>query len=155
MNSLRKFEKPKKPFLISIPHSGEQIPPEAKWLLGLPETLLMFDVDRYVDRLYAPVIQELKVPSVKTEWHRYAIDLNRLPDDVDCESVIGHKNPQGSFTRGLHWATTTTKQRLMAEPISPELHDLLVLKYFNPFHEKVSRMFQDLREAGEWCHLSH
>jgi len=138
----------KKPLLISIPHSGEQVPPEAKWLNGLPETLLMYDVDRYVDRLYAPVIQTLKIPSIQTKWHRYAIDLNRLPDDVDADSVIGHNNPSGKFPRGLHWAITTKKEKLMPEPITRELHEELVRRYFNPFHDQVRKTFEAIKEKG-------
>ena len=77
------------PFFISIPHSGEKVPPQTPWLQHLPEVLLMSDVDRYVDRLYQPVIEALEIPSQKTEWHRYAVDLNRIPADIDQASVIG------------------------------------------------------------------
>lgn len=137
-----------KPLLITIPHSGERVPQEAPWLEGLPETLLMFDVDRFVDRLYAPAIKNLCLPSVKTEWHRYAVDLNRLPDDVDAGTVEGDKNPPGKFSRGLHWAITTTGEVLMAKPMSRATHDLLVDKYFRPFHREVERELQSLRERG-------
>src|ERR1700749_4203771 len=92
-----------KPFFISIPHSGERIPAETTWLHGLPEPVVMCDVDRFVDRLYQPVLEATQLDCVKTEWHRYVVDLNRLPDDVDADSVIGSKNPSGKFTTGLHW----------------------------------------------------
>lgn len=137
-----------KPLLITIPHSGERVPKEAPWLEGLPETLLMFDVDRYVDRLYAPALKDLSLPSVKTEWHRYAIDLNRLPDDVDSGTVEGDKNPKGKFSRGLHWAITTTGEVLLPQPMSRATHDILVEKYFRPFHKHVERELQALRERG-------
>jgi N-formylglutamate deformylase len=137
-----------KPFLITIPHSGEQIPSEAPWLTSLPETLLMFDVDRYVDKLYEPVISLLGVPFVKTEWHRYAIDLNRWKDDVDQDSVVGHANPSGKFPRGLHWAITTKGEKLMPQPIPLATHDLLVEKYFEPFHQNVRAALERVRKAG-------
>jgi N-formylglutamate amidohydrolase len=126
-----------KPLLVTIPHSGERVPDETPWLAKLPEVLLMYDVDRYVDRLYEPEIKKLGVPSVKTDWHRYAIDLNRLPDDVDSDSVEGHKNPSGKFSRGLHWTITTTGEKLQPRPMSQALHDELVAKYFEPFHKDV------------------
>ncbi len=138
----------KKPLLITIPHSGEKVPDEAPWLKQLPETLLMFDVDRYVDRLYAPVINDLHLPSVKTEWHRYAADLNRLPDDVDQDSVIDDKNPSGKFPRGLHWVITTKNEKLMPRPITRELHNTIVEKYFEPFHQEVREKMQTIRDAG-------
>jgi len=137
-----------KPLLVTIPHSGEQVPHETPWLAKLPEVLLMFDVDRYVDKLYEPVIKKLGVPSVKTDWHRYAIDLNRLPEDVDADSVQGHKNPSGKFPRGLHWTITTTGERLQPSPMTQELHDLLVKKYFEPFHKDVRDALTKLKKTS-------
>jgi len=137
-----------KPFFISIPHSGERIPAETPWLHGLAEPLVMCDVDRYVDRLYQPVIDDLKLGLVKTQWHRYVVDLNRLPDDVDQESVIGSPNPPGKFTTGLHWIKTTKGERLMPAPISQALHNQLVERYFKPFHDDVKDMYGYFREKG-------
>lgn len=138
-----------KPLLVTIPHSGERVPKETPWLAKLPEVLLMYDVDRYVDRLYEPVIKKLGVPSVKTDWHRYAIDLNRLPDDVDASSVQGHKNPAGKFSRGLHWVITTTGEKLQPEPMTQALHDELVTKYFEPFHVEVRAALEKLKAKNE------
>ena len=126
-----------KAFFISIPHSGERVPAEAAWLQGLPEPILMCDIDRYVDRLYQPVVESLKLGLVTTQWHRYVVDLNRLAGDVDVDSVEGSSNPSGKFTSGLHWVKTTRGQRLMPKPISKVLHDLLVERYFEPFHDDV------------------
>src|SRR4051812_27385351 len=131
------MQKNTKPFFVSIPHSGEKIPRETPWLEGLPETLLMYDVDRFVDRLYEPTLKNLNIPFVKTEWHRYAIDLNRLAEDVDADSVVDHENPSGKFPRGLHWSITTGGEKLMRRPMSRELHDELVKLYFEPFHKSV------------------
>lgn len=138
----------KKPFLISIPHSGEQLPPEALWLHRLPQELLTRDIDRFVDVLYAPVIADLGVPSVFTQWHRYAIDLNRWKDDVDVDSVEGHANPSGKFSRGLHWVKSTLNEKIMTEPMSAELHAELVEKYFEPFHGELRGVIASLRERG-------
>lgn len=137
-----------KAFFISIPHSGERVPQEAAWLQGLPEPILMCDVDRYVDRLYAPVVDKLKLACVKTQWHRYVVDLNRLADDVDADSVEGHENPSGKFTTGLHWVKTTRGNQLMQKPISETLHNQLVAKYFEPFHSDVRDTYDFFREHG-------
>lgn len=137
-----------KPFFISIPHSGERVPAEADWLLGLPETVLMCDVDRFVDRLYRPVLDELELPHVLTEWHRYVVDLNRLPEDVDSDSVMGSPHPSGKFTTGLHWVKTTLGNRLMPQPITRELHEKLVDRYFQPFHKDVKSVYARFKSAG-------
>ena len=114
---------------ITCPHSGEQIPEEASWLNGLPEKIIMCDVDRYVDRLYEPFALELKIPFIKTDWHRYSGDLNRLPEDVDASTVIGNPNPAGKFRRGFLWQITTRNDVLLKEPIDPVVHEILTKKY--------------------------
>lgn len=137
-----------KPFFVTIPHSGERVPEETPWLRGLPETLLMYDVDRYVDRLYEPHLARLGVPVVKTDWHRYVVDLNRWTDDVDADSVEGHANPRGRFPRGLHWSITTSGEKLMPRPMPRALHEQLVKSYFEPFHESVRARYQEFHERG-------
>ena len=136
------------PFFISIPHSGEKVPTEASWLLDFDEVTLMCDVDRYVDQLYSSAIESLQIPSVKTEWHRYVVDLNRWSDDVDVDSVEGSPNPSGRFTTGLHWVKTTTGVQLMRQPISKVLHQKLVEKYFQPFHAAVRSQYSMFKEKG-------
>lgn len=136
------------PFFISIPHSGEKFPNETTWLEGLDEPVLMRDVDRFVDKLYQPVIDELDIPSVVTEWHRYVVDLNRLPEDVDCDSVEGAPLPSGSHPTGLHWRVTTQGETLIPSPISMELHKQLVRNYFEPFHQKVREAYKQIQSKG-------
>lgn len=126
-----------RPLIVTIPHSGEEIPPEAPWLNGLPETLLMFDVDRYVDKLYAPALDRLKLPWVTTRWHRYACDLNRLASDVDEDSVVGSRNKSGSFPRGLLWSMTTRGEKLMPRAVDQAAFEGLLKRCFHPFHEAV------------------
>ena len=138
----------KTPFFISFPHSGEEVPEEAVWLKGLPEEVLMCDVDRYVDELYEPVVQALGLVSVRTQWHRYAADLNRLPTDVDEDSVKGSGNPPGTHTTGLHWVKTTTGIPLMKTSVSLEVHKKIVEKYHLPFHEEVEATFQAFKGCG-------
>ncbi|MEM7647074.1 MAG: N-formylglutamate amidohydrolase [Pseudomonadota bacterium] len=94
------------PFFVSIPHSGEQIPDEVTWLKNLPEPTLMRDVDRYVDVLYQPALNELKITSIVTSWHRYVVDLNRKPDQFDGAAVEGALLPAGTEPKGLHWSVT-------------------------------------------------
>ncbi len=132
-----------KPFFISSPHSGEKVPTEVSWLSHHPEPILMCDVDRFVDQLYEPFSLKHQVPFVSTPWHRYVADLNRLPDDVDKDSVLNHKNPSGTHTTGLHWVQTTKGDVLMAQPISTDLHASIVEKYHSGFHKTVSKQYSD------------
>ncbi|OYZ16190.1 MAG: formiminoglutamase [Bdellovibrio sp. 28-41-41] len=133
-----------KPFFVTIPHSGEKIPDLTPWLLNLSEPMLMRDVDRYVDVLYDDAITSLSLPLVKTQWHRYAVDLNRLPEDIDQGSVVGCVNAKG-FERGFHWSITTFKEKLISEPMSFDTHVKLRQLIYEPFHKSVKEMYTQLR----------
>jgi N-formylglutamate deformylase len=142
------FKKAPPHFMISIPHSGEEIPLEAPWLKVLPEEILMCDVDRYVDLLYEPSLKNLEIPSVKTTWHRYAGDLNRLAEDVDAGSVLGHETPAGPHLRGFHWVITTTEEKIMPQPMSLENHQKLVKKIYEPFHQQLQGLASRLKKKS-------
>lgn len=128
------------PFFVSIPHSGEKIPAEVTWLEHLNEPTLMRDVDRFVDKLYAPVIQEMGISAVITDWHRYVVDLNRTPDQIDKASVEGATHPKGTYPKGLHWSVTTHEEVLIERPMSLELHQQIVAQYYQPFHDGVKAL---------------
>lgn len=138
----------KLPFFISIPHSGEKIPDETPWLQHLPEPIQMCDVDRFVDQVYRPAIEAYQLPAVIAEWHRYVVDLNRLPDDVDADSVEGSGHPSGKFPIGLHWSVTTQGDRLMSQPMSMGLHELLLQKYWQPFHNAIQATYKEMKSEG-------
>jgi len=136
------------PLMVTIPHSGEKVPPQTPWLNSLPEEILMCDVDRYVDFLYEPTLHQLTIPYVKTEWHRYAADLNRIPEDVDSSSLAGHATPSGTHSRGFHWVMTTYRHQLMQEPLSLQAHKELVELIYDPFHEEVRKIYGQLHALG-------
>lgn len=106
----------------------------------------MCDVDRFVDQLYEPGLTALQIPSVKTEWHRYVVDLNRVPEDVDAGSVEGSANPSGLHNRGYHWQVTTLNHLLIKAPISKSLHDQFTAMIYTPFHTEIQKKCADLLE---------
>jgi N-formylglutamate amidohydrolase len=140
--------------VTTIPHSGEEIPADGDWLAGIPEAVLLTDVDRFVDRLYSDALAALGIPSVVARAHRYVADLNRLPEDVDADSVEGSPNPSGKFPKGFHWVVTTRGERLMRAPISRERHERIVALHHDAFHAEVARMRASARAPGrELFHL--
>ncbi|MCB0379529.1 MAG: N-formylglutamate amidohydrolase [Bdellovibrionales bacterium] len=142
------------PFFITIPHSGENIPKEVTWLSSLSEAHLMRDVDRFVDKLYRPVIDELHLPCVVSPWHRYVIDLNRSPNEFDADSVEGAAEPSGRHPKGLHWSITTLEEPLLRKPMSMDLHQTLLKEYYWPFHNSVQELGESLvQSAGQVFHL--
>lgn len=140
------FKAKKIPLLVSIPHSGEKVPDFCEWLKAMPEPILMCDVDRFVDILYEPALAKLKIDFVKTDWHRYAADLNRIPEDIDCGSVIGSSNKLGTFNRGFHWQITTQKNVLMKTPMSQEMHQKIVKLIYEPFHESIRKQYENFKK---------
>ena len=137
-----------KPFFISVPHAGEFLPTEAHWLKNLMEPVLMCDVDRYVNEIYGPAAKTMGVPSIIAEVHRYVVDLNRMPGDIDQDSVAGSENPPGKFTNGYHWSKTTTGALIIKKPITMGLHEELTEKYFLPFHNHIKKTFANFFKEG-------
>ncbi|MEK6774691.1 MAG: N-formylglutamate amidohydrolase [Bdellovibrionota bacterium] len=135
-------------FLVTIPHSGEQIPDQTPWLKSLPEEILMCDVDRFVDRLYESSLLEMKIPFVKTRWHRYAVDLNRVPTDVDACTVQGNKTAAGTHNRGFHWQITTMNYPLMSQPVSENTHVELTQLIYQPFHDSIQKIYLEFKSNG-------
>ncbi len=138
----------KKALLVSIPHSGEKVGEEAFWLKNLDEVTLMFDVDRFIDRMYEPALSEHNTPKVITPWHRYLVDCNRWPQDVDKDSVEGHENPSGSHPTGLHWRVTTAGHVLIPKPLSQSLHKTILEKYYHGFFERIDSLYEDFKQKG-------
>ena len=142
------------PLIVTMPHSGEKIPDECFWLKNLSEQVLMCDVDRYIDLIYEESLQSLKIPYHKTEWHRYAVDLNRIPSDIDRDSVQGSLNVSGMHSRGFHWVVTTLGDKLMQSPISLQMHQDLCSLIYEPFHEGVRNLFkQSFEEHKNVFHI--
>lgn len=136
--------------IVTIPHAGERVPEAlTPWLIGLPESILMADVDRFVDRLYAPSLVKFHIPCVTTEWHRYAVDLNRIPQDVDSASVIGVAASAGSHPHGFHWVKTMNNEVLMAQPMSQETHQNLTDLIYEPFHQTLRNFIAEMGARGE------
>ena len=137
-----------KAFLASIPHSGEQVEAEADWLQGLPETILMCDVDRFVDRLYQPVLDKLGVPVVITPYHRCMVDCNRWPEDVDRDSLEGSETPSGAHPTGLYWRVTTDGDQLLKKPVDRDKHERILSKYYQPFFKKIDSIYKQFRSQN-------
>jgi N-formylglutamate deformylase len=138
---------PRCPLLLTIPHSGEVIPPEAPWLEQLPRAVFLRDIDRFVDELYRPAIQELNLATVLTRVHRYAADLNRYPTDVDADSVQGSNNQSGGFSHGFHWVKSTQGELVLNAPMTEEVHALIVERHHDGFHRLISETLRELHTA--------
>lgn len=140
--------------LVTLPHSGEKIPTQCFWLNQLPEPILFADADRYVDQLYLVALNEIRAEVVSTQWHRYVVDLNRVPEDTDVTSLEGSPNPAGTHPRGFHWVHTTKKETILPKPLSRELHLELKRLVYDEFHSAIEKSVQKLKlDQFEIFHL--
>ena len=141
--------------MVSIPHAGEDIAEEAAWLKNQDPKTLLCDVDRFVDRLYEPTLDLLKIPTIKTPWNRYNIDCNRRPDDLDPKALRKKGVQRTShYSYGLYWLTTTKSQPLILEPIDENVHEAIFHCCYKPFHTQVSQTIEDIKKKfGEVYHL--
>ena len=137
-----------KKLFVSIGHSGEKLPEEAYWLKGLDPSLLLCDIDRFVDELYHPALKKLDIPFIFFEYHRYAVDVNRSKGDISSATVKG-VGPSFQSPSNVHWHKTTKGQILIKEPIDLKVHETLIDKYYKPFHDKIEKMFEDLSEKKD------
>lgn len=136
---------PKIPLLLTAPHSGERIPPEASWLEPIPQLTLLTDVDRFVDQLYSGAADRLHLPLLTTTIHRYAADLNRYPEDVDQDSVQRAAAASGAFATGFHWVRTTQGETVLTQAIPQTLHQEITRRYHDAFHQRVAELIAQIR----------
>ena len=105
--------------------------------------------------LYTPVIEKLEIPALQTSIHRYAVDLNRTPDDIDQSSVEGAALPAGTHPKGFHWTTTTQGDPILTKPISATTHEQLVKLYHDTFHTEFERGPKQIAGRFQGARLYH
>lgn len=54
--------------------------------------------------------------------------------------------PQAKSPSDVHWHKSTQEDLLMPKPISLELHNDLIQKYFMPFHQKIKNQFDQFKK---------
>ena len=131
------FREGTSPLLISIPHSGTELPEGV--LSDMTEVAQSVpDTDWFVDRLYA-FAGQLNISVVQSSISRYVIDLNR---GCDNESLY-----PGQFTTGLCPLTTFTGEAIYKtgqEPDSSEITDRIE-KYWEPYHSRLQQEIVQIR----------
>lgn len=127
------------PLLISLPHDGEDLPPDVLSRLTSDARRLP-DTDWHVGRLY-DFARELGASILRPRYSRYLIDLNRPPDDLSLYP--------GQNTTGL-CPTIEFNGAPLYEPgqaPTPEEVAQRVERYWKPYHEAVRAELTRLRDA--------
>ncbi|HWA31698.1 MAG TPA: N-formylglutamate deformylase [Rhizomicrobium sp.] len=130
------------PLIVSIPHSGTEIPETIERDLISP-WLARKDADWWVERLYdfAP---DLDATIVRTAISRTVIDVNRDPS--------GKSLYPGQATTELCPTTTFDGEPLYKKGVNPPDATQIVarrLHYFDPYHEALADEIARLRSIHE------
>ncbi len=127
------------PLLVSIPHTGTELPPEIEPRLRSP-VLARQDADWYVERLY-DFAASLGATMVRTAISRTVIDVNRDPSGVPLYP--------GQVNTGLCPTETFDGEPLYRPgeaPAAPEIEERRA-QFFEPYHAALAGEIARLRQA--------
>lgn len=126
------------PLLISLPHVGTRIPPDAA--AGMrPRALASEDTDWHLERLYRPLADELGASLIVPACSRYVIDLNRPPDDAAL-----YPGASGTGLVPTRFFTDEPIYESGREPDATEI-DRRRGAYWMPYHRALQVELQRLR----------
>lgn len=117
--------------ILSIPHSGEEVPAEFNDYLTSDRKLIGKDVDFKVHELVnIEKLTEAGIAVIVSNIHRTCIDLNR-PSDI-CV---------------LNWKSNSHGEQLVMKEPTPEVIESLTQKYYAPYYEMIKSMINALYKA--------
>lgn len=119
------------PFVISIPHSGENITPKMK--SNLQDNVIFSNIDWYLPKLYS-FLKETGFTTIINHVSRYVIDVNR-----DTEQ----RSKECNYTKNFIYTKTTFENEIYKEKISNnEIKDRINQLYI-PYHQTINQAIQD------------
>lgn len=126
------------PIIISSPHSGESVPAEMRACFRDDLQNRLQDTDWFIDRLYdfAPA---MGITLLSARYHRYVVDLNRDPDDVNLYD-------DGRFITGLFPEHSFDKQEIYSKEYSFNRDERLA-QYYHPYHQALRDELARLRAS--------
>lgn len=117
------------PLLVSMPHVGTDIPDEIAATMTAVATDCQ-DTDWHLARLYG-FLQEMGASTISARWSRYAIDLNRPPENTNLYP--------GQDTTGLCPVDTFHREPLYVDGRVPDQAEVerRLQHYWQPYHARL------------------
>jgi N-formylglutamate deformylase len=117
------------PLLVSMPHVGTDIPDEVLAMMT-PAAMDKQDTDWHLVRLY-DFLGEMGASVLSARWSRYAIDLNRPPENTNLYP--------GQDTTGLCPVDTFHREPLYLEGRAPDEAEVQrrLQAYWKPYHDQL------------------
>lgn len=126
------------PLIVSMPHAGTYLAPSIVKQMG-DVAALRADTDWHLPRLY-DFLGELEATVLVATHSRYAVDLNRPPDDANLYP--------GQDTTGLCPVDTFDKRALYrTDPPPPAEVARRLARYWRPYHARLEREIERTRAA--------
>jgi len=131
------FIKGNTPLLISMPHTGTDIPDYIAKIMT-PEALERKDTDWFIDELYEFALS-IGASVLKPRYSRYVIDLNRGVDGINLYP--------GSNSTELCPTTTFDLSPIYKDNIMPSEQDvaLRIRDYWQPYHSCLQQTLAQLK----------
>jgi formiminoglutamase len=129
------------PLIVSIPHTGTEIPLEIAENLISP-WLARKDADWWIERLYG-FVAELGATTIRTRISRTVIDVNRDPSGASLYP--------GQATTGLCPTETFDGEPLYRSGRTPDAAEIerRRAEYFRPYHQALAGELARLRASRE------
>jgi formiminoglutamase len=123
----------KLPIAIIIPHGGLAIPPELEGRVALTPEQIFNEADAYVDDIFN--YQDRVLHWMNSPYARGILDVNR-PDDASLHHRLG----DGAVKLNSSYGVPVFHEG--QEP-DVELVNMLITKYWRPWHEKITAIVDD------------
>jgi N-formylglutamate deformylase len=133
------------PLLVSVPHCATALPDEVRDVLG-ERARAVEDADWHLDRLYA-FVRDAGASFIVPRYARYAIDLNRPPDDAPMYP--------GAANTGLCPATFFDGAPLYEDGRAPDASAVASrrTRWWQPYHDAIAAELDALRERHGYAIL--
>jgi N-formylglutamate deformylase len=126
------------PLLVSLPHAGREIPEALRPRL-VERALSVEDTDWHLDRLYG-FAREIGASLLVPRLSRYAIDLNRPPEDTPMYPGVNNT--------GLCPTTAFTGEPIYRPGAGPDAAEIArrIEAWWRPYHEALAAEAARLRK---------
>jgi formiminoglutamase len=120
------------PVLLSIPHSGEEIPPEVKDRIILSRADVFEDIDPYTREIYD--LGDKVAQVVSTDIARTFVDLNRGPHDLPPINPDGVIKSQTCYGKGIYQKGSEPDELLTKH---------MLKKHYFPYHQEIQKILDN------------
>ena len=128
------------PIIVSVPHSGIEIPKELKSAYVSEKIEFIDDTDWYVDRLY-DFAQSMGITIIHAKYSRWVIELNRNAQSKPLYD-------DGRVITGLTPTTDFNGQSIYKneEPSAAEIQTR-ISTYYTPYYDKIEALIKSKKST--------